>query len=172
MRNLFCTFVCLSFTLSACSKKESPAGGETGAAKAPATAKAPAAAPASVKLGKLPLHADLPPGATVSDGITPDSVMIMGGAVGAMSVGIPGSTDPVTLEAAKEEIKMLTPANVKAETLADGWLLTFDNKGSLGANFMVRSVRKIAGKEYSCETTASAASQQAAVAAACKSLRP
>ena len=67
---------------------------------------------------------------------------------------------------------MFTPKNLKTETLPDGWVVTFDNKGSMGANFFVNVRRDIGGKSYKCSTTGSNADQEKAVLAACKSLRP
>jgi hypothetical protein len=48
--------------------------------------------------------------------------------------------------------------------------VTFDNVGSLGANFFLQVRRDIGGTSYWCETCAASAEQQAAALAFCKSL--
>jgi hypothetical protein len=124
-----------------------------------------------VALGDLGLKADLPPGASVGEGIG-GGVMVTGVAGAAMTVAVASDMNPATLEDAQKEIEMYTPANVKTETLADGWALTFENSGSAGANYWVMVRREIGGQAYRCETTASTTEQQQAVLAACKSLKP
>ena len=142
-------------------------GGDGGTSGAKATE---GGKPAAVKLAKLGLQVDIAGEANVGDGIGDGSVMIQGGAVGALQVE--AAKAPQTLEDAKSDASMFNGKNVKEEKLADGWLLTYDNSGSAGANFFVASSRTIGGKNYKCSTTVSDASQQAAAAAACKSLRP
>jgi hypothetical protein len=66
---------------------------------------------------------------------------------------------------------MYSPKNLKTENLADGWLISYDNTGGAGANYFATVRRDIAGKTYMCSTTTNEASRQAAVIAACKSLR-
>ena len=95
--------------------------------------------------------------------------MLSGSGIGAMTVEV--ADKPQTMEEAKSDADMYTPKNLKAEKLADGWLVTYDNKGSMGANYFVQVQREIAGKTYKCSTTGSEAGQAAAVVAACKSLR-
>jgi hypothetical protein len=123
------------------------------------------------RIDKLGLSAELPSGATVADSPVGSGVMITGGTVGARMIEAASDTAPKTLEAAKEEASMYTPLNVKEEVLADGWALTFENKGGAGTNYWVMARRELSGKPFKCETTASTAEQQAAVLAACKSLK-
>lgn len=99
-----------------------------------------------------------------------DGVMIQGESVGAMQVE--AMKTPKTLDEEKSDADMFSPKNLKAETLPDGWALTFDNKGSTGANYFVSVRRDIGGKSYKCSTTGSDPGQAKAVLAACKSLRP
>lgn len=126
-------------------------------------------AAAAVKLPKLGLALDAPGEVTVGDAIVGDGHMLQGGGIGAMSVEVAKS--PQTLDEAKEDAKTYTPKNVKADTLPDGWALTFENKGAAGDNFWVDVRRTIDGKLIKCGTTGSDAGQAAAVLAACKSLR-
>jgi hypothetical protein len=78
---------------------------------------------------------------------------------------------PVTLEEAKSDADMYSPKNVKADKLADGWSLTFDNTGGAGANYFVEVRREIGGKTYKCTTTQGDKDRAAAVLAACKTLK-
>jgi hypothetical protein len=144
----------------ACGAKE---GAGTGADAKPA---------GPTKLTPLPLQAELPAGATPGKAIIGDGVMIQGGAVGAMTIDAASDSYPKSADDAKKEAEMYTPLNAKTEALPDGWILTFENKGDMGTNYWVMSRREIGGKAYKCETTASQASQQTAVVAVCKSLKP
>jgi hypothetical protein len=96
--------------------------------------------------------------------------MLRGSGVGAMQVEI--AKTPQSLDEAKSDADMYSPNNLKAEPLADGWALTFENKGGAGTNYWVSVRRDIGGKTYNCTTTGGESGQAAAVLAACKSLRP
>lgn len=121
------------------------------------------------KLPKLGLEVDAPGGPEVGDAIMGEGHMLQGSGIGAMTVEV--AEKPQTMEDAKSDADMYSPKNLKAEKLADGWLVTFDNTGSMGKNFFVTVQREIAGKTYKCTTTGSDAGQAAAVVTACKSLR-
>ena len=121
------------------------------------------------KLPKLGLEVDAPGGPEVGDAIMGQGHLLQGSGIGAMTVEVAGK--PQTMEEAKSDADMYSPKNLKTEKLADGWLVTYDNKGSMGANYFVQVQREIAGKTYKCSTTGSDAGQAAAVVAACKSLR-
>lgn len=140
---------------AACSKK----GGDS------------AAKPATLKLPKVGLQIDVTgDSAMVSDGMGDKSNMVMGGDVGALTVEAADKAQ--TLDEGKDDAKDFSPKNLKDEKLADGWALTYDNTGSMGANYFVDVVRTIGGKPYKCSTTVSKPEQQQAALAACKSLRP
>jgi hypothetical protein len=148
--------------LGGCKKKED---GATAAGK---TTEAKSAGP--TKLPKLGLSIDAPGKVEVGDAIMGEGHMLMGAGVGAMTVEI--ASKPQTLEEAKSDAELYSPKNQKEEKLADGWLLTFENTGSMGKNYFVQMRRDIGGKTYSCSTTGGDAQQAAAVVAACKTLRP
>ena len=150
-----------TLTTTACKKKED---GATGSAEKATEGKA-----AAVKLPKLGLQIDVPGEANVDDAIGGEGHMLMGAGFGAMTVDI--TKTPQTLEEAKADADMYTPKNLKTEKLSDGWAITFDNTGSMGANYFVQVRRDIGGKTYGCSTTGSQPSQAAAVLAACKTLR-
>jgi len=150
-----------------CGKKQGADKAATG--DKPAVDKPAAGGGGAVKLAKLGLQLDAPGEVTVGDAIVGDGQMVQGGGIGALTVEV--AKTPQTLDEAKEDAKMYTPANLKADTLPDGWALTFDNKGSAGSNFFVDVRRTIDGKLIKCSTTGSDAGQAAAVLAACKSLR-
>ena len=135
--------------------------------------KAPDAAPAAagaVDITKLGLKAEAPAGTNVGDAIVGEGVMAQGPNLVA-TVEVASDTRPKTEEDAKKEAEMYTPKNFKSEKLADGWAVTFDNEGDLGANFFVQVRRDIGGKTYWCETTASSAEQQTNAVNFCKSLK-
>jgi hypothetical protein len=150
-------------TFSACKKKEegSSSSGKTTEAAKPA---------GPTKLPKLGLQLDAPGSLEVGDAIMGEGHMLRGSGVGAMQVEI--AKTPQTLDEAKSDADMYSPKNLKAEPLADGWALTFENKGGAGTNYWVTVRRDIGGKTYNCTTTGGESGQAAAVLAACKSLRP
>lgn len=146
-----------------CKKKEE--GGAGGAA-----ASGKAAEPAGpTKLPKLGLQIDAPGKLEVGDAILGEGHLLQGSGVGAMQIETAEKTQ--TLDEAKSDADMYSPKNLKAETLSDGWALTFENTGGAGANYFVDVRRTIDGKNYKCSTTGSQPGQAAAVLAACKSLR-
>ncbi len=125
--------------------------------------------PAAVKLDKLGLQVDVPGKVTVGDAIMAEGALLQGSGIGAMQVELAKAATP--LAEAKSDADMYSPKNLKAEELADGWSLTFDNKGSMGTNYFVDVRRTIDGKNYKCSTTGADATQAAAVLTACKTLR-
>lgn len=125
--------------------------------------------PAAVKLPKLGLTLDVPGKVEVGDAMLGEGHTLQGEGVGALNVTV--AKGPQTLDEAKKEAKDYSPKNVKDETLPDGWVLTFENKGAAGSNHWVDVFRTIDGKSYKCGTTGPDAAQAAAVVAACKTLR-
>jgi hypothetical protein len=151
----------------ACSKKES---GAPSAGK-PADDK-PAAGddkPAPTKLPHLGRQIDVPGEVTVSDAIGGDGDMVQASAVGALQ--IEAWKTPQSLDEAKDDAKAFTPKHLQADKLADGYVLTYDNVGSMGANFFVVVRREIGGKVYKCGTTVDTAEASKAAVEACKTLR-
>ncbi|MDB4958600.1 MAG: uncharacterized protein JWO36_6169 [Myxococcales bacterium] len=147
--------------LGACSKKD---GGS-------ASGKSAEGAKVATKLPKLGLQLDIPGEALLADGIGGDkATMLSGPGIGGMQVDIPKA--PQTVEEAKSDASMYNPKNLKTETLPDGYVITFENTGSMGTNYWVQVRRDIGGKTYECSTTGSEAAQAKAVVEACKSLRP
>src|SRR5207302_10105526 len=112
-----------------------------------------AAAAGPLKLPKLNLQIDVAGETNVGDAIMGEGNMIQGENVGAMQVEL--MKTPKTLDEEKSDADMFSPKNLKTETLPDGWVVTFDNKGSMGANYFVSVRRDIAGKSYKCSTTGS-----------------
>jgi hypothetical protein len=164
----------LMLTLAACggatkgdAKKDDKTVAKPGDAK-------PADAPkgGSVDLPKLGLKGDVSGEATVSDAI--------GGGAGHMiqapglvvDASIASDSQPKTIEDAKKETEMYDGVkNLKEEKLADGWALTFENMGGMGANYHVNVRRDIDGKAIWCSTMQSTPEQQANALAFCKSLK-
>jgi len=158
-------FVALTLVVTGCSKKEE--GG--GAAGKPAAGKAAAAPAGPTKLPVVGLVIEVPGQVTIDKAIIGTGDMLMGEGVGAMQVEIVET--PQTLDEAKSDAEMFSPKNLNAETLPDGWALTFENKGSMGANYFVDVRREIDGKVYKCHTTGAVKAQADAVLAACKTLK-
>ncbi|MBL0218843.1 MAG: hypothetical protein IPQ07_33835 [Myxococcales bacterium] len=146
-------------TTTACSKKKE---GEGGAAKSSESA-------GPTKLPKLGLSIDVPGDVTVGDAVMGEGHMLTGADVGAMQIEV--AEKPETLDEAKSDADMYTPKNVKADKLADGWALSFDNTGGAGANYFVEVRREIGGKTYKCSTTQGDKDRAAAVLVACKTLK-
>jgi len=114
------------------------------------------------------LQAQLPEMSQVSDAIGGGGVMI----VGLAPVNIlDGKDKPKTIEAAKKDAEMFNPTNFKEEKLSDGWILTFENKGSMGTNYWLKARREIDGKPYVCETSVSKPEQVEGAIKICKSLK-
>ncbi|MBK6923132.1 MAG: hypothetical protein IPH07_37435 [Deltaproteobacteria bacterium] len=132
-------------------------------------AKAEPAAAGKLALDKLGLTASAPAETTVSDGIGGKGAMIMGPGL-VVSVEEASETRPKDVAAAKKDAEMYTPQNLKDEKLDDGWVVTFDNKGDMGANYFVNVRRDIAGKSIWCETTVASPEQAATALDFCKSL--
>jgi hypothetical protein len=149
----------LFLAFAACGGKKDDKSSSSGGGDKPAAA-------SSTKLGKLGLSIDFP--GDVSDAIGGDGQMIMG-EDGVLTVE---ETKAKKSEAdAKSDADMYSPKNFKSEKLADGWAVTYDNSGSMGANYFVTVQRDIGGKTYTCSTTAPKEDQAKAVLAACKSLK-
>ena len=147
-----------------CKKKEEGGAGASGKSSEPAKPAGP------TKLPKLGLQIEAPGSVTVGDAVMGEGHMLQGSGIGAMQIET--ASKPMTLEEAKSDADMYSPKNLKEETLADGWALTFENKGGAGTNYWVNVRREIGGKSIACTTTGSDAKQAAAVLAACKSLKP
>lgn len=163
---LACAF---AFAVGCGSKKEEKAGATSTAPETAAASGGAAAAAKEVKLPKLGLALDAPGDVNVQDALAGEGHMLTGSGVGALNVT--AQAEPQTLDAEKEDAKMYTPTNLKDETLPDGFALTFENKGAMGANYWVVVYRTIDGKQYKCTTTGPDGKQAVSVLAACKSLR-
>jgi hypothetical protein len=156
--------------LKADAPKDEPAADGAEPAADGGKAAEPAGAAGPVDLTKLGLKADAPAGTSIGDAIIGEGVMAQGPGL-VVNVEVASDTRPKTEEDAKKEAEMYTPKNFKSEKLEDGFAVTFDNEGGMGANFFVNVRRDIGGKTYWCETTASSAEQQANALAFCKSLK-
>jgi hypothetical protein len=140
-----------------------------------AAAKAAAAAASATnptKLDKVGLQIDVPGEAIVGDGIGASSQMVNAVAIGGITVTEAGASTAKTLKAAKAEARMFNPKNVQGEQTSDGYWLTFENTGSMGTNYWVKTLRQIGNKKYVCEGSPDTAAKAVAALAACKTLRP
>ena len=155
---------CVALLTVGCSKGE----GDTPKKADDGKKAAPAAKAAALELGGLGLTGDAPAGTKTRK--LGKTVMVQGNGLVA-SVGEAGRFDAADAAAATKEANSNKGTNLKSEKLADGFLVTYENKGGAGTNYWVVSRRKIGGKDYKCGTTASSAKQQAATAKFCKSLK-
>lgn len=129
----------------------------------------PSGAPLVINLPKFGLKGFAPGESEqpiIGDG---DPAMIMA-ANFAVNVSEAKKTDPKKIKDGQDAAKLFNPKNMKTETLPDGWMVTFTNTGSAGANYFVTMRRDIGGKGYMCETTQSTVEQQNLAIAFCKSL--
>jgi hypothetical protein len=156
------TITLATLTITGCKSKDD-SGGSGGATKATEAKGGPTALP------KLGLQIDVPGKVTIGDALLGEGHMLQGSGVGAMQVELASKAQ--TLGEAKEDADMYSPKNVQAETLADGWALTYENTGGAGKNYFVKVQREIDGKAIACSTTGGNAGQAQAVLAACKTLR-
>jgi len=153
---------------------KAPAKGEKAPAKGQEAtenaAKAPKKKDGTVQLAKFGLVGTAVAGAKVGDDILGKGHMVQGPGL-VVTVTPATEMNAADAKAAKEEADMYSPLEWKEEKLADGWLVTFQNKGGMGTNYWVQARRKIGGKDVMCETTASQKAQQDNAAAFCKSLK-
>ena len=173
LATLFASLFTLAFALtvtfmsSGCGKSESGSSGEGDKGKG--TKKS--AAKSSVKeLGSTGLKGAVPAGGNVSKAPIGGGVMVRAPGL-VVTVAKAKASRPKTLEAAKKGAEMYTPKNIKTEKLDDGWVFTFENKGSMGKNYFVQVRREIGGSAYWCSTTAHKPEQQKNALAFCKSLK-
>jgi len=163
-RSVLVSFLCM-FAL-ACGKTEAGGGGA-----APAPASSGGGSSTTLTLPKVgDLKIDVPAGASVNDGVVTGN-MVMGPGI-VVNVEYASDSRPKTADEAKTEASDFTPKNLKTEALSDGWLVSFDNSGSMGKNFFVQVRRTIGGKAVWCETTASQQEQADNAIKACKSIKP
>ncbi len=137
-----------------------------------ALASTPATPPAGpTRLAKLGLQLDVPGEAMVSDGLTAKSQMVNASSIGGLVIGAVTGTTPKTLKAAKAEAQVFKPLNVKGDESGGTYWMTFENKGSLGTNYWVKTLQKVGKQTYVCEGSPDTADKEAAALAACRSLR-
>lgn len=140
-----------------------------GDAKPAADAK-PATKP--TKIEQVGLTAELPEGATVMKGMSDGSAMISTDAT-TFNVSVAKDTDPKTLEQGKSGALLGDKGRgLTGEAIADGWVVTWENTGSMGDNYWLSMRREIGGKGYMCDTMQSNDAQRKAAIEICKGLKP
>jgi hypothetical protein len=156
--------LCLAVALTACGKKDEDSGGEGSGGEGGG-----GGGTETVELAKLGIKADVPKGSQLSELM--GAQMVQGPGV-TVTIDVAKDSDPKTLEDAKKEATdTYGGKNVKEEKLADGYILTFDNKGSMGTNYFLIGRREIDGKAYKCNVTAPQDAHQKSGVAICKSLK-
>ena len=173
--SLVLVFVVATF---ACKKKdeEGAGGGDAPAEQGKAAegskgkAKPEKAGPQTVTLPKLGIKATIPAGAKVEDGLVGDGHMVTGPGI---TVSIDPATDmtPATADDAKKEATdMYSATNIKDVQVENGYIITYENKGSMGTNYWMKGVREIDGKKFACSVTAPEDAHQKSGVAICQSL--
>jgi hypothetical protein len=132
-------------------------------------AEAKAGGPKVINIPKLGLKGSAP-GETEEPIIGDGEPILIAASKFTVTVGEAKATDPKTVKDAEGAAELWTPKNMKSEKLADGWVLTYENSGSAGANYFVNTRRDIGGKAYLCDTMQSTPEQQKAALDFCKSL--
>jgi hypothetical protein len=156
-----------SLTITGCKSKDGEGGAGGAAGKSAPSEPAKPAGP--TKLPSLGLSIDVPGAVEVGKAILGEGHMLTGADIGAMQIELVKT--PKTLDDEKADADMFSPKDLKAEALADGWMVTFNNTGGMGANYFVTVQREIGGNTYKCSTTQGDKDRAAAVLAACKTLR-
>jgi hypothetical protein len=144
----------LSLTVPACKGGKGGGGGGKTAMK---------------KLHDTGLKAAVPAAANIGKAIMGKGAMVTSGETGAVNI-TKAKKEGADLAKVKKDIEMYSPKNIKTETLSDGWVLTFENKGGMGMSSWVKVYRKVGGTGWMCETTAPKKAQQAGAVALCKSI--
>ena len=126
------------------------------------------AASAFTTLPKTGLKIEVGGDVHVGEAIGGEGDRVSSDELGGISVTL--AAKPKTLDAEKHDASLFTPNELKAEPLPDGWALTFNNSGSMGANYFVTVRRDLGGKSFECGSIARTAEQGRHALAACKSL--
>jgi hypothetical protein len=88
-------------------------------------------------------------------------------------VSVAKDTDPKTLDQGKSGALLGDKGRgLTGTAIADGWIVTWENTGSMGDNYWLSMRREIGGKGYMCDTMQSNEAQRKAAIEICKSLRP
>lgn len=160
----------LAFALLAACSKDKPNDPSPGNAKPTEGAAATPTAKGATKLPNVGLEADIPGSdVMVSDGLGEKSQMVNTVEMGGMVVEV--ITEAQTLEQVKSDFEMMSPVDLRTETLPDGFVVTFQNTGSMGTNHWAEVRRTIGGRSIKCSTMSDSADKATKVVAACKSLR-
>ncbi|MFO0618464.1 MAG: hypothetical protein U0414_38075 [Polyangiaceae bacterium] len=126
----------------------------------------------ATKIDAIGLTAMLPAGGQIMKGMSEGSAMITSDAT-TMNVSVAKDTDPKTVEQGKDSALLGDKGRgLKGDKIADGWIVTWENTGSMGDNYWLSMRREIGGKGYMCETTVSNENQRKAAIEICNSLKP
>ena len=120
--------------------------------------------------GMAGLEVRAPTGTKVSKNAVGLGVMLKGPGV-SMTIGSQIDVDAKTLDEAEKNAKAYAPSEVKGERLPDGYILTYTNQGSVGANYWLVGRRLIDGTAYSCGVSSPKKEHQQSGIAICKSLK-
>jgi hypothetical protein len=165
-----CAAACGGGGGNADAKKDGASSAKPGADAKPAGEAKAATKP--TKIEQVGLTAELPEGATVMKGMSDNSAMISTDAA-TLNVSLAKDTDPKTVDEGKSGAMLGDKGRgLTGEKIADGWIVTWENTGSMGDNYWLNMRREIGGKGYMCDTMQSNEAQRKAAIEICKSLKP
>lgn len=125
----------------------------------------------AIVLGKLELQAQAPVDSEITDAIVGTGVMVRSSGLVA-TVAIADETHPKTIDDAKVAAHGVAARTHRHESLADGFMLTYQNEGAMGPNSFVDVRRTIGHHTFWCTSVASTDARRDAAIAFCKSLAP
>jgi hypothetical protein len=170
MRTSLLAVAALATLTTAACKDKGKDGAPAAKTEGGAATKAAPAAKAALELPDFGLLIDAGKDAQVMDMTVGDTktLMVQGEGLVVTVATVPADA---TFELAIEDAKMFSPTLNRQDKTADGWVLEYQNKGSMGDNFFVEIVRTVGGKRYKCSATTPNKAQAEAGAAACQTLR-
>ena len=123
------------------------------------------------ELAGLPgLKARIPADTVVSKNAVGLGVMLKGAGI-SMTIGPELDVDAPSLDQAKQNAQSYAPQNLEGETLADGYILTYENQGSVGTTYWLVGRRKFSDAAFTCGVSSPKKAHQLSAIAICKSLK-
>lgn len=125
----------------------------------------------TVALDGLPdLEARVPAETRVTRNAAGAGVMLKGPGVSMTIATAQRGVDPADVAEAKKNAENYAPRATKEEDLSDGFILTYESKGSTGTNYWLVGRREIEGVSYACGVRSPKKEHQQTAVTICKSL--
>ena len=123
-----------------------------------------------IRIPGLELVMSAPVGTTVQPGF--GNTFLVAGEGLSLTIKPPSRFNPVTLDAALEDVSLYGPSNLEEELFDDGWSIAFRTRGRLGENHVLHVRRTVSDRDVWCETTSPTRGGLEAALTACLSLAP